>query len=77
MLHLEYMVRYRQEELRREAARYQLINLVKNSSSRSKNFYNPVLTWLGGRLCKWGNLLQERFGEAETVTPCHAMKNSF
>jgi hypothetical protein len=77
MLHLEYLVRYRQEELRREAARYQLINLVQKRSSRRKNFYSIVLTWLGGRLCRWGIILQERFGEADSITPCHAMKNSF
>jgi hypothetical protein len=77
MLHHEYLVKYRQEEFRREAAHYRLINLAKKRPSRKKHFSSLVFSWLGGRLCRWGILLQERFGEAETVTPCHAVKVSF
>lgn len=76
MLHSEYLVQYRQEEFHREAAHYRLINLAKKHQSRRNHFSSPVLTWLGGRLCRWGILLQERFSESETVAPCHAMKSS-
>jgi hypothetical protein len=76
MLNNQYLVQYRQEEFRREAAHYRLINLAKKHQSRRNHFSSLVFTWLGGRLCRWGILLQERFSESETVTPCDAMKSS-
>jgi hypothetical protein len=72
MFQIEFLIRSRQEELLKEAARYQLINQAQQRSARQKYSLRPVLTWLGGFLCKWGNLLQERFGDVGMVTPCQA-----
>ena len=73
MLIDELLVKIRHEELLREAAaRYRLISLEKQGLVvvvRRKYSYSLALVWLGSRLCKWGNLLQERFGNSRMVIP--------
>jgi hypothetical protein len=61
---LEFLVRERQEEYLKEAARYRLISQARQRTASLTVFYAPALTWLGALLSKWGNLLQEQFGEA-------------
>ena len=72
----EYLVKIRHEELLKEAARYRLISQAKQGSIRCKYSYSPTLVWLGSRLCKWGNFLQERFDNSRMVTPSHTINNS-
>jgi hypothetical protein len=69
MLNLELLMMIRHEELLREAARDRLISQAKRGSVRRKYPYSLALVWLGSRLCKWGNLLQERFGNSRMVIP--------
>jgi hypothetical protein len=64
MIDLEFIVRERQEEYLKEAARYRLISKAKPGTAKLTVFYAPALTWLGALLSRWGNLLQEQFGNA-------------
>ena len=64
MIDLEFIVRERQEEYIKEAARYRLISQAKPRTASLTVFYAPALTWLGALLSRWGNLLQEQFGNA-------------
>ena len=68
----ELLMKVRHEELLREAAHYRLISQAKRGSVKRKYSYGKALVWLGSRLCKWGSLLQERFGDAEMTTPPQA-----
>jgi hypothetical protein len=65
MFDLEYLMWVRHEEMLKERQHQRLIALAKKHAPRRSNPYRQALTWLGGRLCKWGRALQERFGDAE------------
>jgi hypothetical protein len=69
----ELLMKVRQEEFLREAARYRLISQAeKRGSVRRKYSYGKALVGLGSSLCKWGNLLQDRFGDSRMVTSCQS-----
>ena len=76
MLIHEQLAKIHQEELLREAAHYRLIAQAQGRSARRKYSYGLALAWLGSRLCKWGNLLQERFSDTETIAQSQAVKSS-
>jgi len=69
----EYLVRTRHEELLAEAERARMVSLAFRSSRKKKSVYGVLLNWMGSVLCKWGDLLQERFGEQEVVDQSHNM----
>lgn len=69
MVRHELLMKIKQEEFLREAARDRLISEARRGSVRRKYSYVKALVWLGSYLCKWGNLLQERFGNTGMVTP--------
>lgn len=75
MLIHELLAKVHQEELLREAAHYRLISQVQLRSARRTYSYGLALAWLGSRLYKWGNLLQERFSDTETIAPSQAVKS--
>jgi hypothetical protein len=75
MLNLELMANIYPEELRKEAAHHRLVSLAQQRSMKKKHFLPRTLAWLGGRLHKWGHLLQERFGETEMVVPSKTMQS--
>lgn len=65
----ELFMKIRQEEFLREVARYRLISQAKKRGLVIRNnSHNKALAGLGSRLCKWGSLLQNRFGNSEKVT---------
>jgi hypothetical protein len=70
MYDLEYLMRFRQEEMLKERQHRRLIALAKKNAPRRRHAYRKALSWLGERLCKWGGALQERFGEAERLGSC-------
>jgi hypothetical protein len=72
----EDMMRDRHEELLREATRNRLSATARRRSARWYYSYGLAITWLGNQLCKWGNLLQERFRDGEMVTPSQSAKTS-
>ncbi|MFC2053568.1 hypothetical protein ACFLV7_04610 [Chloroflexota bacterium] len=76
MLLHELLAKVHQEELLREAAQYRLIAQAQRRSPRRKYSYSPALAWLGSLLCRWGNLLQERFSDPEIIAPSQAVKSS-
>lgn len=75
MLNLELLTTIYPDELRKEAANHRLVSLVRQHSVKKKYSYAMTLAWLGGRLCKWGYLLQQRFENAGTIPPSETMKN--
>lgn len=75
MLIDELLAKIYTDELRKEATLYRLITSAQRHSVKKKYSYALALVWLGSRLCKWGHLLQERFGDSGKVNPSHAMKS--
>ena len=75
MLNLELLTNIYPEELRKEAAHQRLVSLAQQRSLKKKHFLPRALAWLGGRLHKWGHLLQDHFGEVEMVAPSKTMQN--
>ena len=76
MLNLELMANIYPEELRKEAAHHRLVSLAQQRSTKKKHFLRRALAWLGGRLHKWGHLLQDRFGETDMAVPSKSMQSS-
>lgn len=70
-----YYIRSRSEELRREAERYRLIALARQGAPARTALHHRLLNWWGGRLCQWGKLLQQKFGDCETITHSNHVKN--
>ena len=74
MLNLELLANIYPEELRKEAEHHRLVYFVQKRSLKMKHFLPRTLAWLGGRLHKWGHLLQDRFGEVEMSAPSKPCK---
>jgi hypothetical protein len=70
MFDLEYLMRFRREEMLKVMEHRRLVALARQHAPRRSHAYRQALSWLGGRLCKWGGALQERFGEAERLGSC-------
>jgi len=68
-----HLVRTRHEELLAEAERARMVSLAFRSSRKKNSVYGVLLNWVGSLLCKWGDLLQERFSEQEVVDQSHNM----
>ena len=77
MLINELLAKVHQEESLRKVAHYQLILQARHCSGGWKYSYGRALAWLGSRLCKLGNLLQERSGDVGTRTSYQVVKSSF
>ena len=71
----EELIRLRREQLLKEAEQSRLIAQVRQRSPRRRYAYTLAFAWLGIHLCRWGTLLQDRFGVAETASPSHSMDN--
>ena len=69
------LMRLRQEQLLKDAENSRLIAQIRKCSPRRAPVYRLAFAWLGMRLCRWGNLLQERFETAETTSPSQSMNN--
>jgi hypothetical protein len=75
MLIHELLTKVHQEESLKKVAHHQLILQAQQSSGKWIYPYNRALSWLGSRLCKLGNLLQERSGDAGTRTSYQVVKS--
>lgn len=67
------LFRIHQKELLEEAERYRIISITKQQSTPRGNYLAAGLSWWGGRLIRWGNVLQERFGDSVMVENTRAM----
>ncbi len=55
------MRRWRYNELLREAEHERLVRQVLAGREKRDGFYPVALAWLGRRLVKWGESLQQRY----------------
>lgn len=69
----EHLVRIRHEEMLAEAERIRMVSLANRSSRKKKSVYGILLNWVGSLLCRWGDLLQERFGDQDLVDQSQTM----
>ena len=73
----EELIRINTEKLLKEAERSRLVTQVRPRSASRRNTFAPIFAWLGVHLCRWGDLLQTRFGIAETAPTSQSMNNGF
>jgi hypothetical protein len=77
MLINELLAKAHQKESLRKVAYNHLVIQARHGSGGWKYSYGRALAWLGSRLCKLGNLLQERSGDVGTRTSYQVVKSSF
>ena len=75
MLIHELLTNIYPDELRKEAANHHLIKTAQRHLVKKNYSYALALDWLGGRLCKWGHLLQERYSDTGIDSSSQTMKN--
>jgi len=65
MFQLEYLMKLRKRELKKEIETCRLLALAQRSQSSTKISYRRVLFWIGTKLSLWGERLREKYPEAE------------
>ena len=75
MLQLEYLAKAHREQLNREADNERLIALARQSSTKKRISYRPILVWIGSRLCRLGSWLEKQFQQGEIYQSVARAKN--
>ncbi len=68
MIHIEYIIQVRQEEMEKQAERYRLMAQARQVDDKRRGYRRQVFKWLGNRMIRWGDRFLERSGDSRPVS---------